>query len=73
VLRGNQAQLAADPDPVVLSLSSPLAAPPQTLTPRVEVVLLERFPAWQVVGAILLIALVATAILVIRIRWLRRR
>jgi hypothetical protein len=45
VLRGNQAQLAADPDPVVLSLSSPLAAPPQTLTPRVEVVLLERFPA----------------------------
>jgi hypothetical protein len=73
VLRGNQAQLAADPDPVVLSLSSPLAAPPQTLTPRVEVVLLERFPAWQVVGTILLLAFVATTILVIRIRWLRRR
>ncbi len=73
VLRGNQAQLAANPNPTVLLSSSPLAAPPQTLTPRVEVVLLERFPAWQVVGAILLLALVATAILVIRIRWLRRR
>ncbi len=73
VLRGSQAQIAADPDPTVVSLTNPLQTPPQTLTPRIEVILLERFPAWQVVGSILLIALVATAVLVIRIRWLRRR
>lgn len=73
VLRGSQAQITADPDPTVVSLTNPLQTPPQTLTPRIEVTLLERFPAWQVVGSILLIALVATAVLVIRIRWLRRR
>nr|WP_322816227.1 hypothetical protein [Chloroflexus sp.] len=73
VLRGSQAQITADPDPTVVSLTNPLQTPPQTLTPRIEVTLLERFPAWQVVGSILLITLVATAVLVIRIRWLRRK
>ncbi|MEF3273348.1 MAG: cellulose biosynthesis cyclic di-GMP-binding regulatory protein BcsB [Chloroflexus sp.] len=72
VLRGTQAQIASDPDPTVIPLTPPLASPPQTLTPKVEVVLLERIPGWQIVSAILLLALIATAVLVIRIRWLRK-
>lgn len=72
VLRGAQAQITGDPDITVVPLTPPLVAPPQTLTPRIEVVLLERIPAWQVVGGILLIALLATAVLVVRIRWLRK-
>ncbi|OAN40831.1 cellulose synthase [Chloroflexus islandicus] len=72
VLRGAQAQITGDRDSTVVPLTPPLAAPPQTLTPRIEVVLLERIPAWQFVGGILLIALLATAVLVVRIRWLRK-
>lgn len=71
VLRGSQAQISSDLDITVVPLTTPLAPPPQTLTPTIEVALLERFPVWQVIGAIVFIALLATAILVIRIRWWR--
>ncbi|MFN3372140.1 MAG: cellulose biosynthesis cyclic di-GMP-binding regulatory protein BcsB [Chloroflexus sp.] len=73
VLRGAQAQITGDRDSTVVPLTPPLAAPPQTLTPHIEVALLERIPAWQFVGGILLIALLATAVLVVRIRWLRKQ
>lgn len=73
VLRGAQAQITGDRDSIVVPLTPPLAAPPQTLTPQIEVVLLERIPAWQFVGGILLIALLATVVLVVRIRWLRKQ
>ncbi len=73
VLRGAQAQLTASPDTTIVPLTPPLVTPPQTLTPTIEVNLIERIPAWQIVGAILLIALTATAALVIWIRWIRRR
>lgn len=72
VLRGAQAQITGNRDSTVVPLTPPLAVPPQTLTPHIEVALLERMPAWQVVGGILLIALLATAVLVVRIRWLRK-
>ncbi|WP_322490024.1 cellulose biosynthesis cyclic di-GMP-binding regulatory protein BcsB [Chloroflexus sp.] len=72
VLRGVQAQITSDLNTTVVPLTPPLAAPPQTLTPQIEVALLERIPVWQFVGGILLIALLATAVLVVRIRWLRK-
>jgi len=72
VLQGRQAQITGDPEITVVPLAAPLALPPQSLTPRVEVVLLERIPAWQIVGGIVLLALIATAALVARIRWLRK-
>lgn len=72
-LRGAQAQITGELNATVVPLTPPLAAPPPTLAPQIEVVLLERIPAWQIVGGTLLIALLATAALVIRIRWLRKK
>ncbi len=75
-LRGVVAAVVDGLPPQSRAAASPVPAAPADLAPYVVVAerpLVERLPAWQIAGAVLLGALIATIILVVTVRWTRRR
>ena len=70
-LAGRSAAVVDGLPPQTLAAAEPASLPPPSLVPRVETPLVQRLPAWQVVGSVFLGAFVVTLALVVRSRWLR--
>ena len=70
-LTGQAAAVVEGLPPQTLAPAAPASLPPPSLVPKVETPLVQRLPAWQVVGSVLLGAFVVTLALVVRSRWLR--
>lgn len=74
-LRGVAAAVVAGLPPQSRAAASPAPGAPADLAPFVVVAerpLVERLPAWQISGAVLLGALLAAVILLATVRWTRR-
>jgi hypothetical protein len=71
-LRGEQAIIAAGLPPQTVVGSSTAETIPPALAPQVIIPLTQRLPTWQIVGAILLGALVAAIVVIVLVRWRRR-
>jgi cellulose synthase operon protein B len=71
-LRGEQAIIAAGLPPQTVVGSTPEEGIPPALAPQVIIPLTQRLPIWQIVGAILLGALVAAMVVIVLTRWRRR-
>lgn len=71
-LRGQTAMLVEGLPPQTLAAATPAGMPPTELAPRVETLLIERAPAWQVVGAVVLGAFMAGLGVIGATRWRRR-
>jgi len=71
-LRGRAAAVIGGMSPQALNAAQPEDAPPQSLAPRVETSVVDRLPAWQVTGAVLLGAFLSAVVVIGSTRWLRR-
>ena len=71
-LRGQAAVIIAG-QPQGMEAAAPSPQIPEALAPQVVLTLEQRFPAWQVVGAILLGAFVAVLVIVVVTRFGRKK
>jgi cellulose synthase operon protein B len=71
-VRGEQAIITAGLPPQTVVGSTPAETIPPVLAPQVIIPLAERLPTWQIIGAILLGAVIAAIVVIILTRWRRR-
>jgi hypothetical protein len=71
-LQGQVAMVVNDLPPQTLAAAEPLVSPPAALVPRVETPLMQRLPAWQVIGAVLLGSFVSALVFIGKARYRRK-
>jgi cellulose synthase operon protein B len=71
-LQGQVAMVVNDLPPQTLAAAEPFVSPPAALVPRVETPMMQRLPAWQVIGAVLLGGFVSALVFIGKARYRRK-